>query len=272
MEVHNSFKEGPDGSIALVLDPVTKSVPADFVCQECYSKNPFLKFYSHLRVTTSTLEDYNKEIAAKKQLEASTENVNNNQEIENNENENKTNDTNNTESNTIPSTSSSSTTTSCKLKELQHQQGSKPDEAQPSTDPNVHNTFWKLGWKYHLCECEECLALYKQHQVSFLLEEKDLVDELEEEEPEEEDTDENEDPNHPPKRKAAEISLTGKSTYEILEEQFLQSDNITLENKNNAITGLKKFTRLLEEFLKPKLGSESREVTAKVRGRMKNEC
>jgi len=243
-------KEGPDGSIAFVLDPVAKSVPADFVCEECFTKNPFLQFYSHLRVTVSSLESYKQELQQEKSKQQAEISDNNNHTETTKENETNTN--NNPTETSTENVASTSSSTVCKLK-----------EQAPSKDPNVHNTFWKNGWKHHLCECQDCLAMYKQLGVSFLLDEKDLLDEIDEEvEDEEELSEENEDTQHPPKRKADEISLNGKSTYEILEEQFLQSDKLSLENKNNAISGLKQFTRLLEEFLKPILQSESREVTA----------
>ena len=37
------------------------------------------------------------------------------------------------------------------------------------------STFWSEGWRKHLCRCSNCLKMYENEKVSFLLSETDTV-------------------------------------------------------------------------------------------------
>ncbi|XP_075048915.1 putative E3 ubiquitin-protein ligase UBR7 [Mixophyes fleayi] len=55
--------------------------------------------------------------------------------------------------------------TACKLREYQEQQGLRKNTA----------TYWPNNWRSKLCSCEQCMKMYTELEVLFLLDESDTV-------------------------------------------------------------------------------------------------
>nr|CCA24183.1 conserved hypothetical protein [Albugo laibachii Nc14]CCA26550.1 conserved hypothetical protein [Albugo laibachii Nc14] len=66
-----------------------------------------------------------------------------------------------------------SSASECKLAELRVGKEASCSEA-------VEPTFWENGWRNSLCRCGNCVALYKHHKISFLLDAQDTLQAYEE--------------------------------------------------------------------------------------------
>lgn len=121
-----------------------ESAPGDYgeiICHECMGKHTFLWKYSDLCIKAKESLDESLNISV-------TDNVKNGcDETQENKNEN---------------ASDKNSPKKCYIK----------------TNTNVvgtGTTYWPNGWRKHLCRCNECLSMYENEKVSFLLNENDTV-------------------------------------------------------------------------------------------------
>ncbi|EEB12067.1 conserved hypothetical protein [Pediculus humanus corporis] len=121
------------------------SIPSDYgemICYECMENHLFLWKYSDLH------------LKAKSSLDDSSNQKINNSSIKNNIDE--------SQENKNEKESDVNSILNCKIKTVKTENGSG-------------STFWPDGWRKSLCKCDECLKMYDNEKISFLLSDTDTV-------------------------------------------------------------------------------------------------
>ena len=112
------------------------------ICYECMENHLFLWKYSDLH------------LKAKSSLDDSSNQKINNSSIKNNIDE--------SQENKNEKESDVNSILNCKIKTVKTENGSG-------------STFWPDGWRKSLCKCDECLKMYDNEKISFLLSDTDTV-------------------------------------------------------------------------------------------------
>lgn len=141
---------------------------SEMVCHKCMSKLSFLWNYYERDTATKRVKREN-DSSATKDEKTTGDNVSNGKESENGETiKTETKTETSTENSTSVTKVENGTSTKCILKE-------KKEANLPSDSVKSGSTFWDENWRTILCQCNECVDLYKQLDCSYLIDTKDTV-------------------------------------------------------------------------------------------------